>query len=258
MKSNSVLSFVLLFGIFIFTGCVKNDASDNNLTALCNSLSSLHATPVAAVTKGDDINLSADYLDAVYYTWTGPNNYTDNGRNNTITSANFYNEGWYHVSFLVDGCETKSDSVYVDVKFPQGTAACTPADNTAAFSGPLLLGDQSFYFVQFGPTTGGYGVVCNSSNGDMSFTFSSYWETHELEDGVYYTTSTPLPDFADIDKIYISDVNQSIFWVAEPDKPVYISHVGGKARITFCNVIFSGDWGGTLYQTTVDAQVTKP
>lgn len=87
---------------------------------------------------------------------------------------------------------------------------------------------------------------------------SDYWNTHDLEDGVYVTSSNPIPEYADIDQVFISDVNQGIYWVAQPDKPVYISHVGGKQRISFCGIQFSGDNGSNFYTANVDAQLTQP
>ena len=48
---------------------------------------------------------------------------------------------------------------------------------------------------------GGYEIVGNSSNGDLRISMSPYWTTHPLEDGIYYSTNDPLPDYAEIDKI---------------------------------------------------------
>lgn len=250
-----------LLACFAFTSCKKNSNDDAN-SAACAKLAQLHAHPFTAVTKGQQIDITADSLDGAFYSWTGPGNFQSDYQSNTVTSfADYSHKGWYYVTISYIGsttCPDRIDSVYVDVKFPQGTPACSPANNSATFSGPLFLGDQSYYFVSFGGVTGGYGATCNSTNGDLNITMSSYWLTHDFEDGIYYTSSNPLPDYADIDKVFISNVNQSIYWVADPDKPVYISHASGKQRITFCSVQFSGDWGGTLYHTTVNAQITQP
>ena len=105
---------------------------------------------------------------------------------------------------------------------------------------------------------GDYEITGNSAAGDITFTLSAYWLTHEPEDGIYHTTSSPSIDYANIDNVLISDVNESIYWVAEPDKPVYISHVNGKLQITFCSINFSGSLGGPLYTTTVSAKIIKP
>ncbi len=225
---------------------------------LCAQLSQLHAHSFTPVTKGEPINISADHMDLADYFWSGPNSFQSMDQDNAVTSsADFSNRGWYYLTMTYQQCEINFDSVYVDVKFPQGTPSCSPANNTATFNSPLLLGDQSFYSVSFSGSSGGYEIDCNSMNGDMYMYMSNYWSTRDLEDGVYHTTNT-IPYDWEIDKIFISDINQSITWFPEENKPVYISHVGGKQRITFCAVDFSGDWGGTIYHATVDAQITQP
>jgi hypothetical protein len=261
MKINTLPNLVcgLLLCISLIS-CNKDNLFNQN-NGSCTKLAQLHAHPFTAVEKGGQIDLSADFLQDAYYAWFGPGNYQSYGQNNTIsTSASYGDEGWYFLRISYDGCDDRIDSVYVDVKFPQGTAPCSPTDNSAGFGGPLLLGDQAFYFIDFGSSTVGadFGITGNSSNGDISITMSGYWLTHDFEDGIYYTTSNQVFEYADRDKVFISDVNQNIYWVAEPDKPVYISHVGGKRRITFCNIQFSGDYGGNLYHTNVDAQITEP
>ncbi|CAN5878899.1 hypothetical protein BH11BAC4_BH11BAC4_10700 [soil metagenome] len=249
----------LLMICIIILSCKKTDVTEQN-NAICAQLAGLHAHTAIAVTKGQQIDITADSLLGAFYSWRGPGSYQSDYQNNTVAFyANYSNEGWYYLTIAHNACaDDRYDSVYVDVKFPQGTAPCTPANNSASFGGPLLLGDQAYSFLTFGAVTGGYGVTANSSNGDLHITMSPYWLTHDFEDGIYYTSSNQLPDYADLDKVFISDVNQSIYWVAEPDKPVYISHVAGKQRITFCGIQFSGDWGGTLYHTTVAGQVTQP
>ncbi|MEO6670153.1 MAG: hypothetical protein ABIN36_11795 [Ferruginibacter sp.] len=258
MKKNYLLplSAICLLTV-VFSSCVK-DPLQQSIGDACNHLLTLHTHPVAAVQKGSQIDLSVDYAENATYYWSGPNYYQSYSQNNTVTyDADFSDRGWYYVKISNIDCSNYGfDSVFVDVKFPQGTPACSPTDNSANFTSAVLLGDQSYYYVSFGPGVAGYGITGNSSNGDMNITMSSYWNTNDLEDGVYYTTGSPLPER--IDQIHMSNVNQSIWWNAEADKPVYISHAGGKRRITFCGIDFSGDWGGTLYHATVDAQITEP
>ncbi|MEP7163310.1 MAG: hypothetical protein ABI741_01385 [Ferruginibacter sp.] len=256
MKTRSLLPCLFAFVLLnCLSSCIK--AEEDIMEEFCNNIKGLHAHPFTAVTEGQQIDISADYLDGANYYWSGPGNFQSYTRDNTVsTYASLSDRGWYYLKIYSSECaEDKFDSVYVDVKFPQGNPSCTLTNNTAAFSGALVLGDQSFSFVSFGSGPGGYTVTANSSNGDMTITMSDYWNTHDFEDGIYYTNST-LPDA--INKILITDVNQSIFWTAEPNKPVYISHVGGKRRISFCGIQFSGTWGSTLYTTTVNTQLTQP
>ena len=258
MKTKSLLFCFCAFVLFnCLSSCIKEPPYP--LAQFCNNLNGLHAHPFTAVTQGQQIDISADYLDGADYYWSGPGNFTSYSANNTVsTSASLSDRGWYYVRISsVDCADARFDSVYVTVNFPQGNPSCTPTNNTATFSGALILGNQSFSFISFGSGPGGYTVTANSPNGDMTITMSDYWNSHDFEDGIYYTSST-IPDYAEINKMLITDVNQSIFWTAEPNKPVYISHVGGKRRITFCGIQFSGTWGSSLYTTTVNAQLTQP
>ena len=256
----TIPSALLMILYMSFCSCKKASTdAENILQDQCNKLAALKAHPFTAVIKGAQIDIAADSLNGAFYYWTGPGNFESYTQNNTVTTnADYSNRGWYHVTMSVNGCNDHLDSVYVNVKFPQGTPTCSPTDNSATFSGPLFLGDQSFSFVSFGNVLGGYEAKGNSSNGDINLKFSAYWLTHDFEDGIYYSTSNSSIDYADMDKIYINDVNQGIYWVADPDKPIYISHVNGKQRVTFCGIQFSGDNGGTLYHTTVSAKITQP
>lgn len=258
IKFLPVFLYSLILGALL-SSCTKENGNGSTSGDPCYRLTHLHTHSFTPVTMGDEIKLIVDTLAIADYHWTGPGYFESYTQNPTISSyADYTDRGWYYVSMSLSGCPTKRDSVYVDVKFPQGTPSCTLTNNKAEFGGPVLLGDQSFYYVSYGAGTTGYEVEGNSTFGDLRISMSPYWITHPLEDGIYYTTSDQLLDYADIGKIFISDVNQSIYWVAEADKPVYISHVGGKARISFCGISFSGSWGGTLYHTTVDAQITQP
>ena len=243
-----------------FSSCKKASTDEEAiLQEQCNKLAALKAHPFTSVVKGAQIDIAADSLEGAFYYWTGPGSFESYYQNNTVTTnADYSDRGWYYVRMSVNGCNDHIDSIYVNVTFPQGTPGCTASDNSATFSGSLFLGDQAFSFISFGNVSSGYQVDGNSSNGDISLRFSEYWLTHDFEDGVYYTTSNSSIDYAAIDKIFISDVNQGIYWVADPDKPVYISHVGSKQRITFCGIQFSGSNGGPLYHTTVNAKITQP
>lgn len=248
----------LLLCSCMFTSCVKEILKKID-PGPCEDVAELHTSAFTPVEKGQAINIAIPPLDDVNYLWRGPGNFESYSPNTTVTDyADYSHRGWYYVTISHNECDTRYDSVYVDVKFPQGTSECTLTNNTADFSGAVLLGDQSYSYVSFGPGLSGYEITGNSSNGDMRITASPYWRTHDFEDGIYYTTNDPLPDEADIDRIYITNVNQNIFWTAEADKAVYISHVGGKPRISFCNISFSGSFGGRLYTTLVSAQLTEP
>lgn len=262
MKMKFFPALYAVLTLFVLpVSCTKDTSTNdqNNANNPCQRLAQMRAHSFTPVVKGSEIYLSADTLTGVYYNWFGPNNFTSYDHNPYVTSDAYYTDrGWYYVSIMHDGCTTKRDSVYVNVNFPQGSPSCNLINNTGLFSSALVLGDQSYSFVSFGQGISGYEIVGNSSNGDLRITLSPYWITNNFEDGIYYTTSDPLPDYNEIDRVHISDVNQNILWTAAPDKQVYISHVGNKVRLSFCNISFTGTWGASTYTTNISAQVTQP
>jgi len=239
-----------------FSSCKKDDQNPNE--ELCNTLKNIHPHPFLPVTKGDQINISVDYLDGTSYIWQGPN-YISFIANPTVTnSANYKNRGWYYVEMTHLNCQKNYDSVYVDVKFPQGVPSCTLTDNTATLSG---IGTQLYTSISFQPGSVGFEIIGHSIDGDMVIKMSEYWRSHTLEDGIYYTSHT-LPSSSEIDKICIVSHNQgnpNTYCFSDDGQPVYISHVGGKARLAFCGVTFQGYlWTGDPYTTNIDAQITQP
>jgi hypothetical protein len=201
-------------------------------------------------------------LEGANYYWTGPNGFDSHSQNPIVTSsANYNHRGTYYVSITRSGCPDRVDSVTVDVNFPQGTPPCTLINNRATFGGPVTLATQNYYFMTWGADTGGnnYRVVANGTNGDMTMYMSQYWITHDFEDGIYYTANSPSIDYNEYDKIYMSNVNGNTFWACQANQPVYVSHVSGKIRVSFCNVTFSGVSGVAQgYTTSVSAQLTQP
>lgn len=256
MRKHHTLHFLLMGLTYFFTGCSKNDTESTRDN--CTLLQQLGTRAVAPVMIGDPIRISADHLSGASYYWTGPGGFESNEENPLVTnSAEYYYNGWYYVTISYPKCRTKRyDSVFVDVNFPQGTPSCSPLTNNADFSN---ISDQRFYSIRAGAASGdGYEIVGNSTNGDLYVTFSNYWTNNDLEDGIYYTTTSGYMDPYDYNKVHIADVNQSIYWVASEGQPVYVSHKSGKQMVTLCGLHMSGDLGGYLFETSVDAQIRQP
>lgn len=261
MKTKSFLTLLISISCFlILVSCTSNNDS-NNENNICDQIALLNVQNFTPVILGDNIHLTADYLEGVQYHWFGPNGFEDYGADIYVTTdAKYSDNGTYTVVMSYEGCTDRTLNVDVVVNFPQGSPSCTLINNSAQFSGSVILGNQTYGFMTWGSAAVGdnYEIVANGTNGDMYMYLSPYWKTHELVDGIYYTTTNNSPELADYNKIYISNVNGGIFWQCQANQPVYISHVGGKARISFCDVTFSGSLGGPSYQTTIKAQITKP
>ncbi|MGL2967410.1 hypothetical protein [Flavobacterium sp. XGLA_31] len=248
-------------------GCSSSDggSSDN---ANCDELAGIHILPLAPVYIGAEITLNATPSDNVVYHWTGPLGWEayNGGLPGINTSATVTGEakikhsGWYYLQASVEGCEDRIDSVYVDVKLNQGVPTCSLIDNKATFNTNVTLGNQTFYgsYYNANGVGGGYEVTANSSNGDMYLYFPSYWQTHPLADGIYYTTDDNSSNIDTVDRVYLWDVNGNISWHATAGYPVYVSHVAGKIRIAFCSIPFSGSFNGNPYTATINCQITQP
>lgn len=255
-RNFSALLYTLILGTLLFS-CAKEEVIIDDNSDSCINLSHLRAHPLDAVTKDEQIRLSVDYMADVDYHWTGPENFFSNNQNPIVSdNAGFRHKGWYYVSMSLAGCTTTLDSVYVNIQFPQGSPSCQLINNQATLNGVFGLGNQVYSVVSFGPDLNCYRIVGNSNNGDLQIYMSVYWATHDLVDGTYYTAENPAAN--ELDKVFMTNISRNILWTAEPRKPLYVSHVGGKARISFCDISFAGDWDGTLYRTSVNAQLTQP
>ena len=260
IKSITKLAFSFFAGISIWACSSSSTNDDNSNNEICDQLTQINVQTNSTVTLGDPINLTADYLDNVLYYWTGPNGFESYFHSPQIYEAKYNDRGTYYCTISRENCPDRVVNVTVDVNFPQGTPSCALTNNSAQFSGSVLLGNQVYGFMTWGPASVGdnYEIVANGTNGDMSIYMSPYWNTHDLEDGIYYTTTNISPEYSDYDKIFISNVNGGFYWQCEANKPVYVSHVGGKRRISFCDITFSGYQGGPTYYTTIKAQITQP
>lgn len=99
---------------FALTGTVSN-WTDGIATGTCAPFTPINATAGAVATLvpvGADIQLTASGGDS--YSWTGPNGFTSNQQNPTITSAGASNSGVYTVTVTKNGCSA-TESVTITV-----------------------------------------------------------------------------------------------------------------------------------------------
>ncbi len=99
-------------------------------------------TPVVlnSVCDNKNIKLAANLIDNTTYSWTGPQNFTSNIYNPTVTNTTPANSGTYTVTANVQGCGTFTDSINIKV-YPLSTAAFISRKDT------ICVGDSSMLTV---------------------------------------------------------------------------------------------------------------
>jgi len=193
------------------------------------------------------------------YSWHGPDNYLNQYPDDSITYAELKHEGWYYLTlFSVDGKCQKIDSFYMDVKLEQGTAPCTVNNNSATYSN---LSNDIFTSVVKGidPNFSQKYLSCSGpSSGNLKIYFHTNWRTKEPEDGIYYTQNVPVFGQTDYNynKVFITTTKSSIYWSSHENQMVYVSHVGLKLQVRFCNLSMGGN-NGTSYTTVASGNITE-
>jgi autotransporter-associated beta strand protein len=98
------------------------------------TVTDLATAPIASnngpVCEGSQVTLSVNTIEGASYNWTGPNNFSSDVQNPTVTTA-----GVYTVSYTLNGCT--SDEVATTVEY---TAA--PDAPTASNNGPVCEGSE--------------------------------------------------------------------------------------------------------------------
>jgi hypothetical protein len=260
MKKNLLSHLTIVLVSFLFlNGCVKsNSNSDNN----CEQILKVKITGAKTTTYyvGDTIQLGTSITPLALYSWATTNSL--NAISNTdgvfIPSCTKYDEGWYYLSVSYPDCASHNDSIYITVTNKVVAAPCSPANNTVSFSN---IPSVTFGSCNWGvdPSWGLKDLSGNPPSGypDFNIYFNPYWNSKEPEDGAYNISPTITFDQNDLYTVFMSSTYSSIYF--EPGAgQVYVSHVGGKLRVTFCGISFSGSLGGPSYTTSASGMLTAP
>jgi len=256
MTRFQILPF-LFAAICCLSNCKKLQTQDQKDAIACQNMSHIKIKANSPVSIGETIDFNVfEAGDNVFYNWIGPDNLHEQFHSFSIGNASLKNEGWYYLSASNNACDTKFDSVYIDVQLQQGTPSCSVASNTTNYS--LLASDSYSYVRKEIESTYSLMSLSGSGNGNLTVYFHPYWRTKEPEDGIYTTTNVPLFDQVDNDynKLFISTVNSSIFWSCYENQQVYVSHVGGKLQVRFCNLNMGG-YNGNSYSTTASGNIIE-
>jgi hypothetical protein len=246
------LSFLFLSTIIIFTSCEKNT---NN----CPQINAARARSNSPITVGQTLKIWTGEIDGTTYQWNGAFGFTSQYAADSIPNAQVNNSGWYYlyVNSLDDNNCTKHDSVYVDVRLQQDTAPCSISNNTFAYNN---MADMSFTTVykSIESTYSLKSLYASSWSGDVNIYFAPYWRDFEPQDGVYTTYNSPLFDPVDpiFNKVTITTITNGIYWASWPNQTVYVSHVNGKLKVSFCSLQMSGS-NGTSFTTIADGNIIE-
>ena len=150
------------------SGCTATSAS---ITVTVNPIPSAPvATSNSPVALNGTINLVASTIAGATYAWTGPNSFTSNSQNPSITLATLAMGGTYGVRATVNGCQSAQGTVIV-------TVTSTPA--SAIISGRVLS--------QLGSAISGVKVKVTGSTSDSITTANDGVYSFTLVQGNSYT-----------------------------------------------------------------------
>jgi hypothetical protein len=246
MKTSNYFSIIFL-ATFLLQGCNKEKQSDE---MTCENINKTTVSSNSPVTNGETIHFGTQEVGGYrIYSWTGPDNYANQYPVDSITNAQLENEGWYYLHlFSVNGQCEKFDSVYVDVKLPQGTPPCTINNNSVSFNN---LGTDNYSGVTkyIDPNFSQKVLAANAGiYSSLTIYFHTHWRTAEPEDGVYITNDTPVFDQTDnnYNKVFVTATKNSVYWGSNAGQTVYISHAGSKLQARFCDLMMGGNNGVSL------------
>jgi hypothetical protein len=257
-KLTASLSIVLLL-----IACSKEEkAPENTCPALTTVTSSVSA---ATVQKGQAISFQATNVTGITYQWTIPGSTSVTTSSGNIASADFTNKGWYYLVISNNCNQSRKDSFYVDVTMPQGTAACSPTNNTITFSENGSNGTLTSIVQGESGIPNEYRMYAWGGGNDFSLIFHpSYKNNNQPKDGIYTTGTfngnSPSFGTTDIDKVFIVNITYSplqVFYKSIPNQKIYVSRVNGKMRVTICSLGLTGTTGGTTYTPTINAMITE-
>lgn len=228
------LLFLIVLSGVLFAACKKSSADNGGCFA------GIKLTPTDSVPHaGDTVSIYAN-VPKLLYQWSGPDNYTSNGFTDanfiTIQGIQIHQTGWYYCGASVPGCNPHSDSVYIRVQYQQGKPPCSLTDGTISNTAgiPDFAGASVAKYYDGGVTVSAYGGI---GYPEYYFVFNSYNGNTEPQDGIYYTTSIPAFDpLQDADVVNMNVVDDFYYFTSDDGQKIYVSHVNGKLRISFCGI----------------------
>jgi len=240
----------LLITAFILHSCEKKATCLNSMELTATSL-----TP----TTGDNIVIRAPQgPENAVYQWNGPGvNLINQVSTLTLDNIKLSQSGVYYCSVGGNSdCSTVGDSIRIQVQLKQETPPCTLTNNYMRCSN---IPDVNFVSVTQG-FDGTYNAVSLYGYGGFGYPgvtvlFNSYNGNTEPLDGTHITAEGPSFNFLQQpNEVSISFIYASNYYHSRPGHKVYVSHVGGKLQVSFCDVVF---YASTVPLTTCSAKLTE-
>lgn len=248
------IAFLALSAV-LFTSCDKLKSESPN--EACNRLNNTRISGDTVVAIGGTLQLSvhtqAADNDFIYTNWWGPNNFSAQDQQQvSLSNFNLPHRGWYYVRVKsrAYGCE-RVDSVYVNTTLPQGTAPCSQALNSYLYNN---MGGSGFTYTDKTIAQAMKVLEGHSLFTDVTVQFHPYFVDREPLDGVYSISNDPYWSQTDLSasQVYVKAVVSSTFIQANNTaQKVYVSHVGGKLQVQFCNLAMSGSGLNTQLSATL-------
>lgn len=220
-------------------GCVNVDSIYVSLLAL----------PTLNLTTSGNNNifclnsiLSLNVTGATNYSWNGPNNFTSNISNPSISNASGINEGWYNVTgYDAENC-ANTDSIFV--KIITNVPAESSANDTIVCPGEsvILTSSGGSLYTWSGPQ--GF----TSSNQSVTI---SYLEINQT--GWYHVVVTDSNGCSGYDSTYITvDNNSDCLFIPDLITPDFDGHndtwvVNGLENFENAEVEIYNRWGNLIY-----------
>ena len=131
-----------------------------------------------------------------------------------------------------------------------GAAPCSPANNTADFSG-VSSDSYSSVFHDANSSFGGYTITANGSKTGISLQFPG---PKAPTPGIYHVK--PVGGARAIDDVAVYAVASNVLWQSSQGN-VYVTVKNGKVNAVICAVSFTGSLGGPSFTTKLTASITE-
>jgi len=191
------------------------------------------------VLSGQSINLItpiySESADAIY-AWTGPNGFVSNVQNPVLANATASMAGEYSLKTTIGICETPLTKTTVEVI--NNTVTCTPANNTATFTGAADTSANFYFFDSYAFTENRYRLLAADGSWNISVDFLG--DTTPTA-GIYSIVNATTPLTTSTVRVtarykFLNDTFKDYF---AKSGDVSIAYVAGKAVIKFCAIPFA-------------------
>jgi hypothetical protein len=188
---------------------------------------------------GDTLRVYANDLN-MNYQWSGPGiiPYQSTDNSMSIPDIRIFQSGWYYCTAWLGGCTTFIDSIYIRVRYAQGTPSCSLANNKIQSTAGVPDFNAALVMKSFNLSWNAI-MMQASVPGSMEydFIFNSLNGNTEPKDGIYYTTNIPIFDSdQDANALCMTLTYGMYYFTSNSGQKVYVSHVNGKLRISFCSI----------------------